>query len=314
MLRLVKGAAIGLACLLAAACQAKDEGGDKEQMPLSQLLCIYTPSSCHGKKLLELYGAPPGSLYERKFRDQVLHIPTGYISDTELLVDPRYSKAETALYLVALLPDLKPRERSNLREFFVPYDKSLLHITVLPRSPGAMPWEAGRQMAMKSAGETLSPIRRPDKYGLEVYGENFDKHPKRRPCESLDADTSTCRRPHAEDILRPIQQEGERSLMLCDPDELPDVMEKVDAMSSAEQEAWYASKAWFGVRRAVCVHEMYYKPLNSIVVLYYPRRFISQWQRTEKLVRELLDRAQTPLPSSPASKPHLSTIPEHQSK
>ena len=311
----VKALALGLMCLIAVACQARNEGDDKEKMPLSELLCIYTPSSCHGKKLLELYGAPPDALYERRFRDQVLHIPTGYISDTELLVDPRYSKAETALYLVALLPDLKPRERSNLREFFIPYDRNLINIRIGPRGPGAIPWEKSQQNSMRSAGEMVSPVRRPDKFGLEVYGEDFNKHPKRRPCEFLGADTSTCRRPHAEDILRPIHQVGKRSLMLCDPDVLPDIQARVEAMPNAEREAWYASKAGAGVRRAVCTHYMYYEPLNASVVLRYPRRFISQWQRTEQLVRELLDQAQeAPQPSQPAGKPHLSTIPEHPSK
>ena len=292
---LAKSVVIVLTWFVVTACQAKDEAADgKDPMSLRELLCIYTPSSCHGKMLLELYGAPPGAMYERKFRDQVLRIPTGYISDTELLVDSRYPMENSSLYLVALLPDLKPRDRSNLREFFIPHDRNLIAIQVGPRFPGAVPWEEARQRMIRSAGEVLSIIRRPDKYGLEVYGEDYDRYPKRRPCETPDTDRSTCRSPHAQDVLWPIHQEGERSLMLCDPDILPDARAKVDTMTTAEQEAWYASKAWFGVRKAMCRHEMYYQPLNSIVVLRYQRHFISQWRRTEQLVRDLLDRAQLP--------------------
>ena len=149
-------------------------------------------------------------------------------------------------------------------------------------------------MAIRFGGEMLSRVRRPDKHGLEAFGEDFDRYPKRRPCETLDTDLSTCKSPHARDILRPIQQEGERSLMFSDPDILPDVRAKLATMTNTEREAWYASKAWFGVRNAMCRHELYYQPLNSLVVLRYQRHFISQWERTEQLVRGLLDHAQVP--------------------
>jgi hypothetical protein len=286
----IRAVILTVLCLALTACNAKQPTDESAAMSVSQLLCTYTPSACGSKQLIELYSAPPDKLYDRRLGDQTLRIPTGYISDTELLVDPRYPKETQALRLVALLPGLEPRTPANVREFFVPFDHRSISISVDPRTPGAIPWKQRLESIARGAGEVLSPIRRADKFGLSVVGEDFAKHPNRRPCASLGQETPACWRPHARDVLRPLQQAEERSLMICDPDILEDdIGEKVEAMSDAQKREWYESNAWWGKRRAICDHRLYYKPLDAHISMRYPRRFAAQWTQTERLVRELLD-------------------------
>jgi hypothetical protein len=285
----IRALVVAALCLALTACNAKQPADEDAVVTVSRLLCTYTPSMCGSKQLIDLYSAPPDKVYVRRLGDRTLHIPTGYISDTELITDPRYPKETLDLRLVALLPGLEPRTPANLKEFFVPFDRRAISISVGPRAVEAIPWEQGLKSLARNAGEVLSPIRRADKFGLAVVGEDFAKHPDRRPCASLDQKAPTCWRPHARDVLSPVNQTGEASQLICDPDILEDISEKEEAMSEIEREAWYQSKEWGGKRKAACIHDMYYAPLNAAVSMRYPRRFVAQWEQIERDVRILLD-------------------------
>lgn len=255
-----------------------------------ELTCIYNPGVCNNEKLVQLYGAPADRIVERRFHGRELHVPIGYLDDTELLVDPRYPKEKSDLFLVALLPDLRAREPSNLPEFFAPYERNLMRIVVGVRGTTAMPWTDSLEwLAKTNPGEMLSPVRRQDKFGLSVVGEDYERNPARRPCARLGEDKSQCWQPHAQDVLRPVQPNGPPSLMLCDPEILPDIDQKVLEMRDTERNKYYASKRWFGERRAMCKHYLLYAPFNATIRLTYPRRFIAQWRATEDRVRALLD-------------------------
>lgn len=283
-----------IAMSLLCACSQADEGSspaNAKEFSLKDYLCVLTPNDCHGQLTQKLFTAPPDAMYERKLGGKSLRIPMAYLDYLELIHDPSQKKDDADLYLVSLLPGIGPRSPQNLREYFMPYERSAIHINVGFRRPGASEWmdviERGRIGGLNASS---TPVRRPDKYDLEIWGEDFKQWPRRLPCSKLGEDTieKPCGRPSTPDeVYTPL---GKRtSLMICDPEALVDRDAQIVAMPEAEREAYFASKQWVGGRRAMCRHQMYYAPLNAHVVLRYPRRFISQWQQTEARVRGLLD-------------------------
>lgn len=257
---------------------------------LKDYLCTITPSDCHSKLMQKVYLAPPDAIYERKVGNKPLRIPMAYLSFVELLQDPRYEKNESMLVLESTLPDLDPRTPENMREYFIPYDTSRISIYVghRNREPGIAEW-------IKNLEESRSinftwfkdAVRRPDKYGLEIWGEDFTIWPNRIPCTNLGKNEPPCTPAYPKDVLSPLA--SRTSLMVCDPETLADRDAAVMQMSTVDREAYFASKQWSGRRRAMCSHDIYYEPLNASVWLIYPRRFISQWQQTEERIRKLLD-------------------------
>ncbi|MBT2335580.1 hypothetical protein J7E49_16905 [Variovorax paradoxus] len=282
---------VALLCLLGGCSQAESGKGGEEAkaFALKDYLCAITPADCHGKLIQNLYLAPADAMYERKVGGKKVRIPMAYLSFIELLQDPRQQKDDASLYLESLLPDIGPRTPQNLREYFTPYERSRIGIIVGDRRPGAIDWKEGLESTRTGTlRASSSPIRRPDKYGLEVWGENFEKWPRHIPCASPDQEFPICgRQVTPRDVLSPLQ--SRTSLIICDADALPDADAKVMAMPEAEREAFFASKKWSGQSRAMCKHDMYYEPLNARISLDYPRRFLAQWQKTEARVRELLD-------------------------
>ena len=269
-------------------------------MSVGELLCIYAPMACDGGKLSRFYAADPGTIYERKLGERAIYVPIGYVDDTDLLVDMRYPDRTFNLYLLGLLPNLAPRTPSNVREFFTPYERSVVRILVGLTNEGAKPWpEAVSDNFDMTLHAANSPTRRADKFGLEVWGEDFEKWPKRRPCANTGEDEPPCGAGHTRDALRPIKLHGPPSVMECDPDTLIDIDAQVMALSSSEREAYFVSRKWFGRRRAMCTHHMLYEPWGAYIMLEYPRRFIAQWQQTEEKVRALLDSVQRPSQTPP---------------
>jgi hypothetical protein len=300
--------ALLLACCLSAACSEPDNNGKKLLPPNSpgaltpkDYLCAITPGDCHGALIQKLYLAPPDAMYERKVGGKPLRIPMAYLDFVELLQDPRSDKNDSSLWLESLLPDLGPRTPQNLREYFMPYERSRIGIEVGHRLPGAIEWSRNVEESRSFwLGSSNKPIRRPDKYGLEIWGEDFARWPQRAPCANLGGkDEPVCGRPTTpDDVLTPLQ--SRTSLMVCPPELLVDVDAKVVALPEAEREAYFASrKNWEGKIRSMCRHQMYYAPLNARVTLHYPRRFIAQWQQTEAGVRSLLNSFLVPDQAAP---------------
>lgn len=295
-------AAFAMSSLMLTACKVADsekrEEPSSKQFGLGDLLCTYTPAACNGDKLTRFYAAEPGTIYERKLDEHPIYVPIGYVDDTDLLVDPRPGH-NWKLHLIGLLPDLTPRTPANIADFFTPRNRSVVRIWVVLPNEGAKPWSLA---AIDNFNMTLhaanSPTRRPNKFGLEVWGEDYERWPKRRPCADADENDPPCGEGATEDALRPIKPNGPPSVMKCEPDILADTDAYVMALTAPAREAYFASKKWFGRRRAMCTHDMLYEPWGAHVVLEYPRRFIAQWQQTEQKVRALLDSIQQP-PQTP---------------
>jgi hypothetical protein len=213
----------------------------------------------------------------------------GYIDPVQLMDDPRYSE-KNSLFLEMLLPGLKPRSPQNMREFFTPYERSVMKLWLIMPGPDAVPWKERLDSSRLGAIRPDWPIRRADQFGLQGWGENFDKLPQRRPCASLGSENPPCGKPSTpEDIWRPITPNGPPSVMICDADLLEDQDAKIVAMPHTEREAYFAnSKNWAGKRRAFCRHKMLYEPLNASIELRYPRRFLKDWKEIEGGVSHLL--------------------------
>lgn len=291
-------AAILLFAIVLAACRGAESetssGVSRGRFGVGDLLCTYTPSACDGGKLSQFYAADPRTIYERTLGERTVYVPIGYVDDTDLLIDLRRPGRNLNMHLLGLLPELAPRTPDNVQEFFVPYERNAVRITVyLPGGAGAKPWSevAASHFNMTRHGAN-SPIRRSDKFGLEVWGEDYAKWPKRRPCANLGKGEPPCGDGNTKDALRPIETTGPTSVMECDPDILVDIDAQVIVMSHAEREAYFESRQWFGRRRAMCTHDMFYEPWSAHVMLQYPRRFIAQWHETEQKVRALLDSVQ----------------------
>jgi len=240
--------------------------------------------------LRTFYSKSADTLYERPLGSSTLHVPIGFVSEIDLMSDARYQKKDLAMHLVAKLPEVEARSPSNLRGFFPPFDIALLTINVGPRTREADEWSAVIQSTYDSAlRSSNSPVRKVSRFGLEAWGEDLRRWPKRRPCASLSEDLSTCTSPAPPDVFRPLSGKVPASVMTCDSDALPDVDAVVAAMPYAEREAYFSSKRWAGVRRATCRHTMFYAPLNAHVTLNYPRRFLQNWADIEARVTSLLD-------------------------
>lgn len=279
-----------LCSIVLASCGQSVAGNSKESLSLSDYLCAIMPVSCNSDLYKRVYLAPPDATYEITLNGKRLVVPMGYLDTTQLLSDPRYP-VKTSLHLEMLLPDLAPHSPQNIREFFTPYERSKLWITVGIPSPGAMSWEDASNVRIERAKrESNSLIRRPNKFGLEGWGEDFDKWPRRRPCANLGRDEPPCTGAYPRDIWHPIKPNGLPSVMICDPDVLEDLDVRIVAMPEDEREVYFADpKQWSGRRRAMCSHDLFYERINAWVELRYPRRFIVQWKEIEDGVRYLLD-------------------------
>ncbi len=255
-----------------------------------ELTCVYTPSACNPGKFRDLYTSAPDKPFKTTFRGRPLVVPMGYVSDLVLIVDPRYPDIrDRSLPLVALGYELLPRTPANVHEFFVPYRQRAFDISVGARMPGAWPWhDVLNNNAATGAGEVLSRVRRADRYGLSVVGEDFEKRPNRRPCATLGDDTRFCHHPDVKDVFRPIEPNGAPSLMICTADGAPDHDAAYLAMPKVEQEEYIKLRKGVGVRRAACSHKMLYEPWNAQVTIRYPRHYLEHWREIEDNLRRLL--------------------------
>lgn len=252
------------------------------------LACIYTPSACNPGKFRDLYTSASDKPFETTFRGRPLVVPTGYVSDLVLIVDPRYPDIRNrSLPLVALGHELAPRSPSNVRQFFMPYDQRVVQIRVGARSPSAKPWSEVVLGPIAWPGEVLRPVAKPPQYGLSIVGEDFDRFPNRKPCARLGDDERTCRL-HMDEVYRPLQPNGPPSVMICTAAVLPDPDAEFMAMSDEQQKAHVESKRWVGRRRTMCKHEMYYEPWDAHVSVWYSRHLLSHWREIEDNLRRRL--------------------------
>lgn len=275
---------------LAACDDIHADNSDKEEIGLADYLCAVAPVSCSSDLYKRVYLAPPEEIYEITLNGRRLVVPMGYIDTTQLVSDSRYP-IKTSLFLEMLLPKFSPHSTHNIREFFTPYERSAMKVHVSVPNSQAISWTERLSFSRLGATRPSSPVRRPNKYGLEGWGEDFDKWPKRRPCTNLGHNESPCGEPTTpDDVWRPIKPNGPPSVMICEPDTLDDVDDRVITMPVSEREAYFANpKNWSGRRRAFCRHEMLYQPINAWVEIRYPRRFITQWKEIEDGIRQLLD-------------------------
>lgn len=85
-------ASIGFAILALTACRADDVIASKPQattVSKEDLPCAQVPSACRSGFLKSLYSMPSDVLYERPFGNVVLHVPVGFVSEIDLIGDPR---------------------------------------------------------------------------------------------------------------------------------------------------------------------------------------------------------------------------------
>src|SRR6185295_20062627 len=85
-----------------------------------------------------------------------------------------------------------------------------------------------------------APVRRSDKHDLEVWGEDFQRFPQRRPCASLGQQQPACFTPAPEDVMRPLKPLGAESVISCDADVLDDIDARIVGMSAAQKESYFA--------------------------------------------------------------------------
>ncbi|MFM2067979.1 MAG: hypothetical protein RLZZ584_2888 [Pseudomonadota bacterium] len=262
----------------------------KESFPIAEYLCAITPSDCHSELYRRVYLAPPDATYEIVMNGRRLVVPMGYIDTAQLMSDPRYP-VKTSIFMEALMPGLAPHSPTNLREFFVPYALNKVTIRVGTRLPGAMTWLQAHEWTVtriKKWSNTL--VARPSKYGLNGWGEDFVKWPRRRPCSNLREDEPPCKAAAPDDIWTPVVPNGPPSSITCTPEILVDHTDKIVTLTKAEQEAYFSDRTqWMGRRRAMCIHDMLIESINSTASVEYPRRFLGQWRETENAIRNMFD-------------------------
>ena len=254
-----------------------------QEWTLKDYLCSFTPIKCNPDLAKSLYFAPPGTVREMTLNNKKLRVPMSYVSLSDLFVDSNEDRY--GAHLEAEMPNVMPRTPQNLHEFVGPYPVNKVLINVgFPRA-GAIPWSEGLMFTRRlELGRSSQPIRKPDKFGLEVWGENFANMPEKRPCTELAQTEPPCKHPRADDVMTPIKPNGYPSQMVCTPGELPDIDEKM----TVEQILAERKKRGVLFLRAVCRHDLYLPELDFRLRLHYPRKFLPQWRQTEDRVRALL--------------------------
>jgi hypothetical protein len=99
---LIRLLVVGLIGLSSVACSQEDPAATTEKnFTLKDWLCAQSPEACHGKRIQEIYFAPPDTLYQAEMSGKKLKIPYAYLDPVIMSLGP--------------LKDVKPNEELMLR-------------------------------------------------------------------------------------------------------------------------------------------------------------------------------------------------------
>lgn len=258
-------------------------------------LCLYTPGACQDEARIKINRASGDEKFEVIINGKHLRIPMNYIDPEIMAGVTKNPQPDSKVFLKALLPGLAPRTSKNVKDFSYPNSYNVVRFSLSTNghpTSGKMEWEEKMQLVVaRNKNMADRPVRRQDKYGLEIWGEDFDRYPYRAPCKYPKEKGVACGDLTTKDSYRPIKRNGPSSAIACDPIMQIDIATNIMALDESERITFQRKINSDPDRPPYpqCVHDMLYEPLDVWIVLYYRAGMLSQWKNTEDGIRALLD-------------------------
>lgn len=271
------------------------EARTESNFSLIDWLCLHTPDDCQGEVGTKISRASSGEKFEVTINGKKLRIPVNYIDLEVMAGAAKNPKPDSKVFLRALLPGLAPRISKNVEDFSYPNAYNVVRFSLSANGhqrSGEMQWEEKMQLVVaRNRNMADRPVRRQDQYGLEIWGEDFERYPRRAPCKYPKEKGIACGDLTTKDSYHPIKPNGPASAMACDPIMHVDMATKIMELGKSERILFQRKIDGDPDRPSYpqCVHDMLYEPLDAWVVVYYRAGLLSQWKSTEDGIRALLD-------------------------